>query len=293
MTEPALPNMGDYESDAAAVIAFAEARTVHHVEPVVEVTDGLELWATSRGLEPRFIDRRPYADAPARTRGVTRLANIKSFCEWVTAHQVGVPGPDVYADLGNMCVTAVLNPATRSEPAWQDYRAHVALTYTAEWVAWSNLHGTYIDQEAFGLFVADWSHTFLNPGSTVMSMLAEGLVIHSKSKVAQAVRLRDGSRHIVFDESDETRDADGNDYDVPSTVTLRMPIFDGGDACDITASFRFRRRGAEVAFGVHFPNINGIVETAFRDAREVIAGALGVSIYEGQVPDAITNPNGP
>lgn len=276
------------ESENAAVIGFAERRTAHHAEKIGDLADGLEQWVKSAGLDMVQVDRRHLLAAPARMKGRTELHNVQAFCDWVQVHRPEVSGShariDVYADLKHMIVTAILDPGSSLAPGWQDYRAVAPLTYTAEWEAWSGLHGRYIDQEKFGQFVADWSHTFVEPTALDMQTLAENLVIHSSSRVAQSVRLRDGTRHIVFDETDETRDADGNDVDVPASVTVRFPIFDDGDIVTLDPQVRFRRRDGKIEFGVHFTNIGGIVRDAFDDAISHVSAALGVVVYAGTEP---------
>lgn len=273
------------ESENAAVIGFAERRTAHHAEKIADLADGLEQWVMSDGLHMAQVDRRHLLAAPSRMKGRTELHNVQAFCDWVDTHRSGVdPEIDVFADLKHMIVTAILDPGTTEAPGWQDYRAVAPLTYTAEWEAWSGLHGRYIDQEKFGQFVADWSHTFVEPTALDMQTLAENLVIHSSSRVAQSVRLRDGTRHIVFDETDETRDADGNDVDVPASVQVRFPIFDDGDIVTLDPQVRFRRRDGKIEFGVHFANIGGIVRDAFDDAISHVSAALGVVVYAGTEP---------
>lgn len=291
MTEDSITvnELAEYESDAAAIIAFAENRTAHHVAKIADITDGLEMWVNSRGLETFTVDRRHHAPAPARMTGTTQLETIAAFCDWVDAHRTtagDLTDLDVYADLPSMVITAILNPGTIDGPGWQDYRAVVRLTYTPEWQAWSKLHGKYLEQAAFGAFVADWSHTFVSPPGGDMAHLAENLVIHAQSRVANAVRLRDGSRRIVFEEREETRDADGNDFDVPAEIILRFPIFDGGDVIEIPALFRFQRRGGEVSFGVHFGDIAGLTRNAFDSAIAHASAALGVTVYAGTAPES-------
>lgn len=245
-------------TSATYLVEHAEDRTVELV------TDDLE-WTLP---------------APRRRHGVTKLHYPASLIEWV--QRTAVPANDgddtfdLYANRDDLEIVAVLNPA-RPGPAWQDHLGVVKLRWHPLYLRWASLDGRLVGQADFAGHVQVCSSDVIDPPALDLLEVAETLTLHATSKVSSAMRLRDGARHIVFDENVEASAGGGDrEVDIPEILTIRVPMFEGGDPIDLKVRLMYRKVEGQVGFMLQVIDRVEAERAQFEELVLTVATELGV-----------------
>lgn len=287
-----------------ALVEFLEAHHASDVKPLDEsAAPGVYLVDRPLGREVKALDLRPFLAFPTQQAGTTVLHTADSFVDWTAEHRtvlgaddlpaadapLGLPaaplGPlDVYADVDALSVVAILDPHRPGVTSWEKHRGSLTLRRTPAWKAWCEIDGTTLEQEAFAHFVQDQGSTIAEPPALELQEIAETLQLHVSAKVSSAVRIQNGARHVIFDEAVEGVAGNERTVDIPDTITLRLPMFEGDDAEEILVRLLYRQANGKVRMGIK------IVDRADRELQkfhELCAGIgdrLAVTPVFGKAP---------
>lgn len=257
-------------SDVAAALEHADAHAFSTIEAVTP--DGSLVMVDqpqSRRVSP--MDLEAWFPAPRRNHGTTRAHTPMSLVDFVK--RVAVPEFDLYADIDNLSVIAVLNPARADQTAWQDHRGLLVFRPHPSWQRWCAIDGKLLTQEQFAVHVQECAGDIAEPPALDLLEVAETLTLNVGAKVSSAVRLRDGKRHLIFDESITATAGHDLEVDVPERLVLRVPIFQGCDPEEITVRLMYRQRDG-VRFAVQIVDRQEREWETFTESVGVISEAL-------------------
>lgn len=217
------------------------------------------------------IDVERFMATPNRAHGTTQLDTPASFVDYT--NRVAPATFDLYADIDARQVVAVLNPQRCDGPTWQDHRAVLTLGRHPSWRRWLDVDGKLLTQEQFAVHVQECSGDIAEPPAMDLLEIAETLTLNVGAKVSSAVRLRDGQRHLVFDETVDAKAGYEREVDVPERLSLHVPIFEGCDPEEITVRLLYRSRDG-VKFLIQIVDRADRERQAFTEAVDLIGAEL-------------------
>jgi uncharacterized protein YfdQ (DUF2303 family) len=267
---------------AALDYATEAATTTTHVE-LSAFAAQVTLVDRHKDRVTEVIDLESMLPTPRRALGTTDLHTPAGLVGWVN-HVADDGALLLFADVHRLAVTAVLNPGTQAEPGWGDLRGQLAVRRHPSWAAWVGIDGKLLTQEDFAVFVQEHASDISNPTALDMLEIAETLSLNVGARVSSAVRLRDGQRHLVFDETIDATAGSDRELDIPAEIELGLPIFEGTDAIHVRARLLYRKAGTGVGFAVQLINRVDVERAAFEQLAADIATQLHVDAIDGAAP---------
>lgn len=269
--------------DVAAAIAHAE-RTTATVTPIDNDAD---TWPRAMLVEHdqeravEIVDLEHLRLTPERSHGTAVLHRPASLTEWVRRTIVDTDDVDLYVDADRFTATAVLNPVRAEHPSWGDHRGVLTMRLDPAYRAWRDVDGKALGQQATAEHLQENASTIADPPALDLVEIAETLVLNVGAKVSNAVRLRDGQRSIVFDETVEAVAGIDREVTIPEAITLRVPIFEGTDPAEVPIRLLYRRIDGAVAFAFQIIDRQQRERDVLQGEIEQVADQLGVPVMWG------------
>lgn len=230
------------------------------------------------------IDLEQLLGSPRRSKGTTELHTPDGLVAWVERiHDEDEP-PVVFADIHGLVVTAVLNHGTTLRPEWGDLRGRLQVRRHPSWEAWLGIDGHVLPQAEFAAFVQEHASDIRTPTALDMLEVAETLTLNVGARVSSAVRLRDGQRHLVFDETIDAVAGHDRELDIPGEIELGLPIFEGTYGVSVRARLLYRKVGTSVGFAVQLIDRLDVERGTFQQLVADIAAQLKVDPIDGAAP---------
>lgn len=254
--------------NAAVIVETAQAA----VEPHTLAPDYHAI-AVPQGGDVRTFDLHDALEArraaPERKRGTVALTTVDEFAKFVDVHY----DPDrttVWVAEANKQVSAVLNDATRDEPAWRDHRAVVALRFSDPWKHWVDNDGHLRDQEAFAEHIEDGLAEVVKPDGADLLEIAQSFHATSEATFRSARRLSSGQVKLVYDEEVTASGGANGDMAIPDTFELAIAPFVGEEPLALTARLKYRLNAGKLKIGYRLIRPDDVV----RFSLDVIAQRL-------------------
>lgn len=222
-------------------------------------------WLTSAPEAPRHIAaQETFADAESFARYVARF-NSDPDAEY---------GPILLtAHVGKSIVKAVFDYPLVGQPTRACHSAIWQMSPSIEYRAWSAFCGNaqreqLHPQETFMRFLEENSAEIVSPAPNKIMELVSDFESITTVTFKSARRLDNGLRELVYNEqgSGVARSAQ-----LPARVELRMPIFHGEAAYDVTALLRHRITNGELHLGLTLHRVDRVVQAAFAAAAERVS----------------------
>jgi uncharacterized protein YfdQ (DUF2303 family) len=284
MSDPTINTLYESEPDteAHAMLEAAAALLSSETYPVpAEIADQVTVVEMPNARHVETIDVERLMSQPRRQKGTTALHGPDSLVVWVQGQAGTDGGVAVYGDLYSTTITAVINPGTADYPGWDDHRGALTLKRHPRWDRWRAIDGKVIGQAQFAGHVQLCASDFVAPAAADVLEIAETLTLNVGAKVSSAQRMRDGQRRIIFDETVDATAGGDLAVEIPETITLRFPLFDGAEPEEITARLMYRKVDGGVGFAVQFVDPDEKERTTFATLTNQVAEALDVTALMG------------
>lgn len=167
----------------------------------------------------------------------------------------------------------------------QDRHRAVLLTpWDVDYAQWRPyLHGSAaIKQIDFALFIENMAHTILTPDAAHLQELVLDLQMLKNVAFKQSTNLRDGTSKFVYEETADDARGKVGDIVLPNEVTLRVPIYQGGEHVDITAKLRYQLDHGALYFRIVSPGIRRMEREEFRNIGDDIKAATDLLVLYSQ-----------
>jgi uncharacterized protein YfdQ (DUF2303 family) len=241
---------------------------------------GIYLVATADGDVRKFDLTGPeYTGALARKTGRTVVRDAASFLTYYAKHKDDAS--EVYSDVEQLTVTAVLDAHSADEPGFGEHRLHLQLRKTKAWEEWLALDGKLVDQDRFANFLEDQLPYLETPDAATMLEIAQSIKATTKAEFQSSSRLQSGERKFVFTEDVKASAGSKGDLTIPETFTIVVPPFEGADAYRMTARFKYRLGGGQLALGFKLEQPEERAKAAFADVLKAIAEGIDTPILNG------------
>ena len=268
--------MTNTDLSVAAVAQLAQqALAPKDVEP-----GGIYLVATANGDVREFDLTGPqYTGALTRKTGRTTVRDADSFLTYYAKHKDDAS--EVYSDVEQLTVTAVLDAHSSEEPGFGEHRLHLALRRTKAWEEWLALDGKLVDQDRFANFLEDQLPYLETPDSATMLEIAQSIKATTKADFQSSSRLQSGERKFAYVEDTKATAGAKGDLAIPETFLIAVPPFEGAGAYRMTARFKYRLGGGQLALGFKLEQPEERARAAFADVLQAISEGIDTPILNG------------
>ena len=287
MTDRMNPNYAEIstsKTDTAALIEYVSetaepVQVSHHAQPVQAF-----VWPNG---ETDGVDHRYLEEKPDRMRGTTivhRLDHVLALVKQKHGDNVG-PGTVTYADHKGRRITTVLNDEDSSGIGWADHRITYFCDRTPAWEAWLALDRALNDQEPFAEHIENRLGDIIQPDPADLLEIAQTMAASGTVEMRSARRLRDGRTKLNYHEDTNAVGGSDGQLEIPSTITLLLPLFHGTIATEITARFRYRFRNGNLTVGYLLNDPEAVERAAFAQLVDELTSAVPWTVIEAAAPN--------
>ncbi|MFD6970707.1 DUF2303 family protein, partial [Streptomyces sp. NPDC059949] len=188
-----------------------------------------------------------FTGQPDRKQGTTVVRDAASFAAYFSKHADA--DTEVYADAGQLTITAVLDAHTADTPRWSGHRLRLSLRQTDAWAQWIGNDGKLLGQEQFAEFLEDHLPELLVPDSATMLEIAQSIQATTKASFESGTRLQSGERQLKYTEDTRASAGRKGDLTIPETFTIGLIPFEGSEGYKLTARLRYRIQDTQLRIG--------------------------------------------
>ncbi|MFD6421584.1 DUF2303 family protein [Streptomyces sp. NPDC060198] len=215
-----------------------------------------------------------FTGIPARKSGTTVVRDVDSFLAYFDKH--GDFASEVYADVENRTITAVLDAHETETPRWGGHRLELRLRPTSAWSAWMHADNKLMSQSQFAEHIEDNLVDLVEPDSATMLELAQSMEVSTSAEFQSSQRLDSGARKFSYIEEQTGKAGHKGDITIPATLILALRPFEGSEAYRVTARFKYRldRQEGALKLGFKIERPADILASAFEDIRTLVADGI-------------------
>lgn len=268
--------MTNTDASVQAVTALAQqALAPKQVEP-----GGIYLVATAAGHVERVDLTGPeHTGQIARKTGRTVVRDAASFLAYWAKHHDDAS--EVYADVEQLSVTAVLDAHANDQARFGEHRLHLQLRRTKAWEEWLTLDGKLVDQDRFANFLEDHLPNLVEPDAATMLEIAQSIKASTKGEFQSSSRLQSGERKFSYTEDIKASAGAKGDLTIPEVFQIAVPPFEGATAYTMRARFKYRLGGGQLALGYKLEQPEERARAAFAEILAEIADSITVPVLNG------------
>ena len=224
---------------------------------------------------------------PVRKRNTVSIDRADSFIRYVKAHQI-TGATAIYqgsTSAGDLQFKAIIDDhetGDKGQANWQQHKVYFTPKLSREWCIWNKSNECDISQEQFAQFIERNMPDIADPaGSTLLEIVR---TLESKKNVnfRSGIRLDNGDFSIQYEETSTAKAGEKGTLDIPQTIILSIPVYEGGAPYAIEARFRYRINEGRLRMWYELVRIQDIRDHADKSISEEITGGLtGIPLYHG------------
>lgn len=265
---------GKQLSGMAQVQKFYEDSSVPYA--IVPGPNGLEVLNLSSLLK---------RDRPERKRGKLEFFDVQSFIDYVNEHKSAATRIFVQNQESPYTYTAIIDyhePGEKGLPDWQTHNAKLILKTSTEYDVWIARNTKGFTQNEFVEFLKDRRTDISEPDGAQLLEIAMTLEATSGARVTSKTRTNTGI-HIEFKEDVAARAGKDGSLNIPESLKLFIPVFQGMSKEFIEADFIFRIDSGNIKFGYRLIQIETIIQDAVKEAQNIIHEKTKLPCYVGRI----------
>ncbi|MFA6568117.1 MAG: DUF2303 family protein [Victivallales bacterium] len=268
--------VGRQQSAQAMVQKFYEDSSVPYA--IIPGANGLEIVNLSSILK---------RERPERKRGRLEFFDVQSFIGYVNEHKSEATRIFVQNQEAPYTYTAIIDyhqPGEKGLPDWQTHTAKLILKTSTEYDTWVEKNTKGFSQAEFVDFLKDRRPDVFKPCGADLLEIAMTLEATSGARVTSKSRTNNGF-HIEFKEDVSARAGKDGSLDIPDSMSLCIPVFQGMQKETIEADFVFRINSGNIVFGYRLIGIETLVQNAVKAAQETIHKETKLPCYIGRIAE--------
>jgi len=236
----------------------------------VEFVNGTPTIIAPEAWETTFFE--DLREIPLRVEETVKHTTVASFLEY--CREFSTPSSAIFLDTSANTFTAVLD-YHGVYPGWCKHKATYSLKPTKEWTAWTANDKKTMSQEEFGRFIEDNLVEITQPPSGKMLEVALSLQAKTKVDFSRAVRLDNGETQFQYVENIEGKAGINGAMKIPDLFTIGLVLYEGGDAYQVDARFRYRIREGGLTLWYELVRPHKTVEANIADTRKAVEEGMG------------------
>lgn len=234
-----------------------------------------------------------YADRPRRKTGVVHVRDADSFISYLAKH--GLTETEVWADTKGSALVGVINAhqAAQGDAASQsdaveglaghgDHRVLLELVLSKEWQTWTALDRQWLSRQDFAEHIEDNAIDVIDPDGATMLEIAQSFQATLNSEFKEAQRISSGEVAFKYVETVQAQAGQAGEFEVPTSFTIAMSPFEGGDPVEVEAKFRYRLRAGELKVSYALTRPHDIQRQAYLDLVQAVADSIPHPLFRGR-----------
>lgn len=220
-----------------------------------------------------------YADRPRRKTGTYKVTLDDHLREYLSKH--AIPETEMWADVDNATVTAVINAPGGTAPGWSDHRIVLQLRHTDDWRDWTGSDKKMVSQTEFAEFIEQHAPNIVSPDAATMLELAQTFKAATKVDFESSRRIKSGETQLVYRENMEATAGRKGEVAIPDEIKIGIEVYEGGVAYGVTARFRYRIVDGNLLLGYVLSRPRDVLRDAFGAICDHLADETGLPIWQG------------
>lgn len=280
----------------AAQQAVLPRKLEEGVYAVLNADGGIEITETAGYAQEREHDwEQRRSDKPEFVHRQVTLLDVASFIDYLSVNTYGgetkepsVPvgdgyahatgGLEVWANVDDRKVTAILD-------GFDGLRKHTAtltLKTSREWGEWLGIDGKMLAQADFAEFIQDHLSTIGAPDGALLVDICETLTGKTDVTWKSQSLGTNGQRRFTYEETVEGKAGPKGDLSIPTELVLVLRPFQGSEAEQVSARFRYRMRDGHLTVGVKLAEPERVLEEAFNRIVAEVQALVPVHVNHGR-----------
>ena len=219
----------------------------------------------------KLVSLEPWMSHPERVRRTVRHSCFKSFLHYLDENHNHAARCYVEKER----VVAIFDHHdVDGDPDWEQHRSEFALVPSAPAAMWHNNvtkdGRKSISQMELALLMERRVLDVVTPDAATMMEIALTLEAKPKVEWKSAMRLQDGSRQFLFEETVAARAGIKGGITIPERFTLGLALYEGCAAISLDVKLRYRIDGGVIAFTLEWADL----DEAERQTREAIVSII-------------------
>lgn len=241
-------------------------------------------------------------EKPERRKGTTEAKTLQSFIDLTNRFKAAHSSVFAHKEVTQNVMDASLKTILNYHPEGQDnkdanncdHQIVYKFPIAEEFKSWLEQNCQAMNQIDFAAFIEDRipqlviydkdaQKAFEIPNANfadpmTMYELSRGLEVHTSDQLAHAVNLDTGEKELKF--KSEHQDRDGKKLVIPNFFMIRVPVMDGGEAYEIAARLRYRKRDTSLVWSFELYRPDLIINRAFSDACALVGKETELPIFQ-------------
>ena len=194
------------------------------------------------------------------------------------------PRSIIIADIGAGTIKAALDWHHSNEGeaalAAQHCRHSVTLKLqdSEEFGRWNAMEDKMHPQADFAAFIEENIFDVIDPEQGTLLEICRDLEATQDNKFRSGVRLENGDRTFHYETETRTK----GEVQVPTEITLSIPLYQGEQPVDVRAKFRFRVTPGGLMLGFRWHRVEYQRQATFRGMAYAAADDTGLPVYFGR-----------
>lgn len=245
--------------------------------------DGVEWLLAPDGKLTAVIPREHtyLAERPVRIEQAVKVGDAASFLSYHALYSD--ENSRAFAERDSNSIRAVLDYHKSNDKTarFGKHTLTLVLRHTEEWQKWTKSNGKPMEQAEFAEFLEENAPDVVFPSAADMLEMATTLQATIDVQFKKAYNLQSGAVELRYEENINGRFGKG-EVVVPKSFKISIPVYDGQDAVQIEAMFRFRIRGEKLSLHYQLLHLDRWKRDAFNAVvAEIAAG--GVTVFNGSL----------
>lgn len=236
------------------------------------------------GMSVHSLER--FQRYPDRLKGMVQVTEVESFVRHVTLY--GFADTTVLfrsGDHNGLKVHASYNHREKTEdgatPGWNDHGCEYRSQFSKEWLMWRGKDGRPMGQQEFAEFIEDAELDFVAPEAAHMLEVAKRLEATKTCAFKSSVRLDNGDREILYEETTKATAGAKGSVEVPERFAIGIPVFERGAKYKLEARLRYRVHEGALKFHYNLIRPDRLVDAVCDEVCERIEKETGHKPFIG------------
>lgn len=201
---------------------------------------------------------------------VVTVQALDSLVDYVNAYKTG--NTMLFADIMANSITALIDYHGKDQKAENvAHRVTMALPYSEEWKLWTSIDGKMVGQLEFARFLEENHPDIAQPNAAELIEMARDLHAARNVKFSKVVRTDSDNENFTAEDTTTLGSrSTGNSVELPRQFTVRIPVYFGEEAIEMSAFLRWKVGDEGMALGIKLWRPEHVRQAMF---KQIVVGA--------------------
>lgn len=224
---------------------------------------------------------REYAAPPPLADFITaevKLADLPSFIAYTNRFKTG----NALVFVTDNSLVAQLDYHRPDVPMRNAHTARYSLALSEEYQAWAGINNKPLAQQDFALFLEERARDVVNPPSGAIMEIVLTLEARTEIEFRSGKRLDNSTQQLQYVETQVSKAGQSGNLEVPTALTINLPLFRHGDPVVIEAKLRTIIRDGKALFIVKLLGLETAKDDALARMIEAVHKETQLPVLRGQ-----------